>query len=134
MKRVGPYALLQPCPTHTLTIDDSEHVCHAGYVSLFPLLLGLLEPSSPHLGPILDLIHDPERLWSPHGIRSLAANHPLFGEGENYWRGPVWIQMNYLALSALHQKYAKEPGPHQAKAKLIYDELRENVVSNVFKV
>ncbi|EUC62183.1 mannosyl-oligosaccharide glucosidase [Rhizoctonia solani AG-3 Rhs1AP] len=113
--------------------DDSEHVCHAGYVSLFPLLLGLLEPSSPHLGPILDLIHDPERLWSPYGIRSLAADHPLFGQGENYWRGPVWIQMNYLALSALHQKYAKEPGPHQAKAKLIYDELRENVVSNVFK-
>ncbi|CAE7193650.1 unnamed protein product [Rhizoctonia solani] len=113
--------------------DESEHVCHAGYVSLFPLLLGLLEPSSPHLGPILDLIHDPERLWSPYGIRSLAANHPLFGQGENYWRGPVWIQMNYLALSALHQKYAKEPGPHQAKAKLIYNQLRENVVSNVFK-
>ncbi|KDN51723.1 hypothetical protein RSAG8_00271, partial [Rhizoctonia solani AG-8 WAC10335] len=74
--------------------DDSEHVCHAGYVSLFPLLLGLLEPSSPHLGPILDLIHDPERLWSPYGVRSLAANHPLFGQGENYWRGPVWIQIN----------------------------------------
>ncbi|CAE6490183.1 unnamed protein product [Rhizoctonia solani] len=113
--------------------DDSEHVCHAGYVSLFPLLLGLLEPSSPHLGPILDLIHDPKRLWSPYGIRSLSSDHPLFGQGENYWRGPIWIQMNYLALSALHQKYAKEPGPHQAKAKLIYDELRENVVSNVFK-
>ncbi|CCO28040.1 mannosyl-oligosaccharide glucosidase [Rhizoctonia solani AG-1 IB] len=113
--------------------DDSEHVCHAGYVSLFPFLLGLLEPSSPHLEPILDLIHDPKRLWSPYGIRSLSADHPLFGQGENYWRGPIWIQMNYLALSALHQKYAKESGPHQAKAKLIYDELRENIVSNVFK-
>ncbi|CAE6460436.1 unnamed protein product [Rhizoctonia solani] len=113
--------------------DDSEHVCHAGYVSLFPFLLGLLEPSSPHLEPILDLIHDPKRLWSPYGIRSLSADHPLFGQGENYWRGPIWIQMNYLALSALHQKYAKEPGPYQSKAKLIYDELRENVVSNVFK-
>ncbi|KAB5596477.1 Mannosyl-oligosaccharide glucosidase [Ceratobasidium theobromae] len=113
--------------------DDSEHVCHAGYVSLFPLLLGLLEPSSPRLGSILDLIHDPKRLWSPYGIRSLSADHPLFGQGENYWRGPIWIQMNYLALSSLYQKYAKEPGPFQTKAKQIYDALRHNIVENVFQ-
>lgn len=87
----------------TIFTDESEHACHAGYISLFPFLLGLLEPNSPHLGPILDLIRDPKRLWSAYGIRSLSAEHPLFGKGENYWRGPIWIQMNYLALSALHQ-------------------------------
>jgi len=113
--------------------DESFHVCHRGYVSLFPFLLGLLPSSSPHLQPILDLIRDPDELWSPYGIRSLSASHPLFGTNENYWRGPVWIQMNYLALSALHKTYAAEPGPYQEQAKKIYDELRKNVIDNVFK-
>lgn len=66
-------------------------------------MLGLLPPSSPHLGPILDLLESPDHLWSPYGIRSLSAAHPEFGQGENYWKGPIWIQMNYLVLSALHK-------------------------------
>ena len=82
--------------------DESYHVCHEGYISLFPLLLSLLEPSSPHLGSVLSLLRDPEQLWSPYGIRSLSKSHPLFGKGEDYWRGPIWIQMNYLALGALY--------------------------------
>ena len=86
-----------------IIIEETVHVCHKGYVSLFPFLLGLLPPDSPRLGHILNLIHDPEHLWSPYGIRSLSASHPLFGKGENYWRGPIWVQMNYLALSALHK-------------------------------
>ena len=78
-------------------------MCHKGYISLFPFLLGLLPPDSPHLTPILDLIYSPDELWSPYGIRSLSVSHPLFGQGENYWRGPIWMQMNYMALSALYK-------------------------------
>lgn len=48
-------------------------------------------------------MRDPEELWSPYGIRSLSKKDEYFGQGENYWRGPIWIQMNYLALSALHR-------------------------------
>ncbi|KAI0303387.1 glycoside hydrolase, partial [Multifurca ochricompacta] len=83
--------------------DESYHVCHKGYLSLFPFLLSLLSPDSPHLGPVLDLLRDPAHLWSPYGLRSLSASHPEFGTGENYWKGPIWVQMNYLALQALHQ-------------------------------
>ena len=82
--------------------DESYHVCDRGYLSLFPLLLGLLPADSPHLGPILDILRDPDHLWSPYGLRSLSASHPQFGQGENYWKGPIWIQMNYLALRALY--------------------------------
>ena len=126
-------------------------MCNKGYLSLFPFLLGLLEPSSPHLGPVLDILRSPEHLWSPYGLRSLSASHPLFGEGENYWRGPIWIQMNYMALRALHtvcsapqtspcgllnvlQKYVAHEGPYQARAQEIYAQLRKNVVDNVHKV
>ena len=64
---------------------------------------GLLPSSSPHVGPMLDALRDPEHLWSPYGLRSLSASHSEFGQGENYWKGPIWIQMNYLALRALYK-------------------------------
>lgn len=93
-----------------LFLDESYHECHKGYVSIFPLLLGLISPNSPHLGHVLDLIRDPAHLWSDFGLRSLSTEHPSFGEDENYWRGNIWIQMNYLALSSLHKvKYCKIP-------------------------
>ncbi|KAG6861740.1 hypothetical protein C0995_012745 [Termitomyces sp. Mi166 len=113
--------------------DESYHVCHKGYLSLFPLFLSLLPPTAPQLGHILDLLRDPEHLWSSYGIRSLSAAHPEFGQGENYWKGAIWVQMNYLVLSALHTTYAAQPGPYQARAKEIYSELRRNIIDNVFK-
>lgn len=65
-------------------------------------MLGLLPPDSPHLESILVLLSSRDHLWSDYGIRSLSASHPLFGQGENYWRGPIWIQMNYMVLHSLY--------------------------------
>lgn len=113
--------------------DQSYHVCHAGYVSLFPFMLELLEPDSPHLGHVLDLLSDPDQLWSAYGIRSLSPKDQLFGQGDNYWRGPVWVHMSYLSLRALRNKYATTSGPHQQKAREIYEKLRNNVVNNTFQ-
>lgn len=79
-------------------------------------------------------MRSPAHLWSPYGLRSLSMADPNFGQGENYWKGPIWIQMNWLALKALSDKYTKEPGPYQQLATEIYKELRANVVENVFKV
>ncbi|RDB24187.1 putative mannosyl-oligosaccharide glucosidase [Hypsizygus marmoreus] len=121
------------CDVNVNDEDESYHVCHRGYLSLFPFLLSLLPPSAPQLGHILDLLRDPNHLWSPYGLRSLSASHPEFGQGENYWKGPIWVQMNYLALAALHKTYAAQPGPYQSRAKEIYQDLRKNVVDNVFK-
>ncbi|ESK85883.1 mannosyl-oligosaccharide glucosidase [Moniliophthora roreri MCA 2997] len=121
------------CDVNVDNDDESYHVCHKGYLSLFPFMLSLLPPDSPHLGAILDLVRDPDHLWSPYGLRSLSASHPEYGQGEDYWKGPIWIQMNYLALGALHDKYMQEEGPYQEKAKEIYTELRKNIIGNVFK-
>ena len=81
--------------------DQSYHVCHRGYVSILPLLLELLPVDSPHVKAILDLMRDPVHLWSPYGLRSLSTVDEYFGKDENYWRGPIWVQMSYLALRAL---------------------------------
>ncbi|KAJ7098151.1 glycoside hydrolase [Mycena belliarum] len=122
------------CDANVDTEDESYHVCHQGYLSMFPLFLALLPPSSPHLGPMLDALSDPKQLWSPYGLRSLSASHPEFGQGENYWKGPVWMQMNYLALRALYKKYAAEEGPYKARAQEIYKQLRKNIIDNVYNV
>ncbi|KAF2810728.1 glucosidase I [Mytilinidion resinicola] len=117
------------------TIDDYEesvHVCHKGYISIFPFLTGLLPPDSPRLGAILDLIHDPEELWSEYGLRSLSKSDELYGTGENYWRGPIWMNMNFLAVKQLLD-LAQAAGPHQKRARKIYTELRENLVDTVYE-
>ena len=87
------------------TIDDYEehvYVCHKGYISIFPFMAGLLSPNSVHLGPVLDLIQDPEELWSDYGIRSLSKKSEFYQTGENYWRSPVWMNMNFLVLKNLY--------------------------------
>jgi mannosyl-oligosaccharide glucosidase len=87
------------------TVDDFEEnqlVCHKGYISLFPFLTGLLKPDSPKLGKLLQLMGDEEELWSPHGLRSLSKKDEFYGTAENYWRSPVWININYLAVVQLY--------------------------------
>ena len=41
--------------------------------------------------------------------------------------------MNWLALKALKERYTAQPGPQRERSKEIYDDLRKNVVDNVFK-
>ncbi|RKP36401.1 glycoside hydrolase [Dimargaris cristalligena] len=124
-------------PRDIMTTDNDESpsvlVCHRGYLSLFPLALGLLPPSSPKLGALLNMIHDPRQLWSPYGVRSLAKSDPNYDTGENYWRGAVWLNLNYLVLAGLHTYYRDPPGPYRAQANVIYEALRTNVVNNVLK-
>jgi mannosyl-oligosaccharide glucosidase len=94
------------------TIDDYEesiHVCHKGYVSIFPFLVGLLPPDSPRLQAILQTISDPEDLWSEFGIRSLSTKDEFYGSGENYWRSPIWMNMNYMALKQLYVSIPPSP-------------------------
>ncbi|QSS50985.1 glucosidase I [Histoplasma capsulatum var. duboisii H88] len=116
------------------TVDDFEehvHVCHKGYISLFPFMTGLIPADSPRLGPTLDLIQDPKELWSDYGIRSLSKKDEFYGTDENYWRGPIWININYMILKNLLD-VATVPGPHQEQARKMYIQLRQNIVDNVF--
>lgn len=90
------------------TVDEYEEhklVCHKGYTSLAPFWVGLMQADDPKLGKMLDLIGDEEELFSPHGIRSLSKKDELYGTGENYWRGPVWMPINYLIVSQLRVSF-----------------------------
>ncbi|KAJ3056248.1 Processing alpha glucosidase I [Rhizophlyctis rosea] len=121
------------CDVSVDNAGESYHLVHKGYLSLMPFVLGLLPADHPHLGAILDMMYDEKELWSPYGLASLSKSDEFYGTRENYWRGPVWININYLALASLHKNYVSAPGPHQAKAQKIYKELRGNIIKNVYK-
>ncbi|XP_047039261.1 mannosyl-oligosaccharide glucosidase [Helicoverpa zea] len=106
-----------------------------GYVSLFPMLLKVLKPDSDKLGKILEDLDKPELLWSPYGLRSLSKSSPLYMKRNTehdppYWRGQIWIPINYLALSSL-KHYASIEGPHAARAAELNARLRDNIVRNI---
>eukprot|EP00111_Clytia_hemisphaerica_P003833 TCONS_00011010-protein len=108
-----------------------------GYVSMFPFLLKILKPDSSKLRILLDDIRSPEKLWTQYGLRSLSRTAPSYNKHNTehdkpYWRGPIWININFLTCKALHY-YAHIEGPHQGHAKMIYEELRHNLVNNVYK-
>ncbi len=113
--------------------DETEFECHKGYISIMPFLLELLAIDSPHIKPLIETISNPEELFSPYGIRSLSKSDEYFRTAENYWRSPIWINMNYLALKSL--KYYGEGSSDEEVQKLAaetYKQLRNNIVDNVY--
>lgn len=128
-----------PLPKVRLAMEAPQlkFVEHFGYVSLFPLLLRLLPPDHPALGKLLTDLRNPALLWTNYGLRSLSKDSPMYLKKNTetdppYWRGPVWININYLAVKALHH-YSDVPGPFQEKAFDLYKELRNNIISNILK-
>lgn len=49
-----------------------------------------------------------------------------------YWRGPVWINMNYFALDSLNF-YSKKSTQYSNICEELYRSLKHNVISNIAK-
>ncbi|KOC71009.1 Mannosyl-oligosaccharide glucosidase [Habropoda laboriosa] len=108
-----------------------------GYVSLFPFILQIIDPNSPQLGKVLKDLTNPNLLWTKYGLRSLAKISPFYMKYNTeydapYWRGAMWMNLNYLTVRATHY-YSNIKGPYQNKAKEIYGNLRKNLIQNVIK-
>ena len=123
-------------------------------------LLRLVDPE--RLGRLLEVMLDESQLLSPHGVRSLSAAYRdgfservgdrdldirydpgesttgLFG-GNSNWRGPVWLPVNVLIVSAL-RRHAEGLGNavtvelprgsgHRASLAEVADELQRRLVS-----
>ena len=116
---------------------ELQHIPRIGYTTLFPLLLNILEPNCSSLSEILNIIEDPVYLWTEYGLRSLATNDTFYnhpnGPGDNpYWRGPIWININYLTLKALHY-YSNTDTIHKTRIVDIYTRLRNNVQNTIIR-
>ncbi|KAL3702226.1 hypothetical protein R1sor_020248 [Riccia sorocarpa] len=110
-------------------------VKHFGYVSFFPFAMRIIPADSTIMGHHLELLTNHRLLWTNFGLRSLATTSSIFMKYNTehdapYWRGPVWMNMNYLILSALHG-YSQEEGHYKSTAGILYPQLRENLIRNV---
>ncbi len=45
---------------------------------------------------------DPKTFWTDWPLPSVAADEPTF-EPSNYWRGPVWVNLNWLTILGLRR-------------------------------
>jgi len=120
---------------HVIQPPEYDFVNMFGYVSLFPLALEIIPPSSHKLEVMIRKLDDPSLLWTPYGLRSLAANASLYNKRNTehdppYWRGPIWININFLTLKALRH-YSNADAPVAPLAKDKYQKLRENIMNNV---
>lgn len=100
---------------------------HVGYVNLFPLIFGYLKIEDKVFRNTLQLLANPEILNSNFGIRSLSKSDLLYHTGEDYWRGNIWINMNYLTLRGLKKFYYNDPD-----AKAVYEDLRFKIIKTIF--
>lgn len=128
------------CDATIVGHDDSaqfQHVCHQGYVSLFPLLMGLMKADHPHLPAVLDLLSDPHKLYSRQGLRSLSSDDHGYRKDEDYWRGAVWMNINVLAVQRLRavglEGHQRPPTAVQERALTLGAELRDRVVKTVYR-
>ena len=99
---------------------------HIGYVSLMPFIVGYVKPGTSEFEKIMEFIHSPRYLWTQFGVRSLSKGDLLFKTGENYWRGEIWINFNFLVLRAMKKFYWGEENIRQ-----VYKELRQNILKTV---
>lgn len=125
---------------HTMIVQRKakpQFISEFGYMSLFPLFTKILRPSSDKLGIILSQLANKSILWSEYGLRSISKRSVFYGRPNTrhdppYWRGAIWLNMNYLAVRSLHH-YAHTNGPYQDRAKRLYQELRSNLIDNLVK-
>lgn len=116
------------------TVDQGkyDHICHIGYVSFMPLLLGLMNSTHPRLPALLTTLADSSKLWSVHGVRSLSKKDDFYGKDEDYWRGAVWMNLNTLAVLRLHEIGLEYETTSASRALSLAEELRAKVVSTVY--
>ncbi|KAG2323997.1 hypothetical protein Bca52824_006725 [Brassica carinata] len=114
---------------------ELKKVPHVGYASLFPFMSKIILPKSQILEEQLDLILSDKLICSDYGVLSLAKTSSLYMK-ENApdqppcWRGPIWMNMNYMILASL-KHYSGVEGDYKNKARDIYEKLRNNLISNM---
>ena len=66
------------------------HIHIVGYVSIFPLLLKLLDPHSSRMEAVLDMIEDPDQLWTDFGLRSISKSNLFYRRKNSEGDAPYW--------------------------------------------
>ena len=77
---------------------------HTGYLNFWPFFLEVMDTSDARFETTVRKLIDPTTgLWTDFGIRSLSNADPYYMLGDDYWTSPIWMNINFLITSALHQ-------------------------------
>lgn len=69
-------------------------------VSAWPLFVGVATREQAER--VAAHFADPEEFWTAWPLPCVAADEPVF-EPRNYWRGPTWINLNWVAIVGLRR-------------------------------
>jgi mannosyl-oligosaccharide glucosidase len=109
-------------------------VGHTGYMNFFPFFLGGIDPSEDRFETVFkSLIAEETGVWTDYGIRSLSKYDPYYRMGDNYWTSPIWMNLNFLIVTALNT-YSKDQTiaePLSTSITQAYQSLRMNLVNMV---
>jgi alpha,alpha-trehalase len=87
--------------------DNGTWIRAVSWSSFVPLAFGML-PGSDAQRMIREHLLNPAEMRSPYGFRSLAKSDPAYNNDAiivpySNWRGPIWINANYLDWLALRR-------------------------------
>ena len=68
--------------------------------NLYPLWTGQLPDDIQ--ARIMEHLTSPDEFWGEFSVPSVAYNDPHY-DPNTMWRGPVWMNLNYFIIEALHQ-------------------------------
>jgi mannosyl-oligosaccharide glucosidase len=123
----------------------NQYSSHIGIVNFFPVMFGLIE-NEEQARASLRVLADSNQMLSPTGVRSLSKLDQFYLYKSNYWRGAVWINVNFLVLRGLFTHYLPVTGLRTDDEPLasinrlsadsgleLYRTLRQRLISAVYK-
>ncbi|MBN1310205.1 MAG: hypothetical protein JXB30_02220 [Anaerolineae bacterium] len=95
-------------------------------LSLYPLMTGYLDPAVTRR--LVDHLNDPKLFKTQYPIPTVAINEPKYNP-EVMWRGPTWININYLFIDGLlragYEDTARELRDRTLELILSHDDIYE---------
>jgi mannosyl-oligosaccharide glucosidase len=85
------------------TNGDKQFDGHTGYLNFWPLFLGAIDKEDARFAiTFKKMVAEETGLMTPYGLRSLSIYDPYYRLGDNYWTSPIWMNINFLIIKALH--------------------------------
>jgi len=88
-------------------LHDGQPVPVLTPFNLYPLWTGQLPDEISQR--LVNHLTNPDEFWETYPIPSVSRSDPLH-DPERMWRGPVWVNINYFFIEALHQAGYHELG------------------------
>lgn len=79
------------------------------------------------------MVDEDSGMLTAYGVRSLSINDPYYRLGDNYWTSPIWMNINYLIISALSKYSVDSTVEPQLRGEIgaHYQTLRKGVVDMI---